>query len=77
MKKYKVSLAVKIQQNYNVEVEAESELDAQNKAIEDFNGDFTGEIQDDYIGDAELDLETNRLNTDGTFSGTWISEVIE
>jgi hypothetical protein len=77
MKKYNVSLAVKIQQNYNIEVEAESELDAQNKAIEDFNSDFTGEISDDYIGDAVLDLKTKRINTDGTFSGTWVSEVIE
>ena len=51
MKKFKISLGVLLQQNYEVEIEAATEEEAIKLGIEDFrvrifNGDETGEIVD-------------------------------
>jgi hypothetical protein len=59
MKKYRVSLAVKIPGNFEVEICANSQKTGFKKALEKFeNGEFDGDnITDLCWNDAELDIK--------------------
>lgn len=62
MKKYKVSLAVKIPSNFEVEVLASSEKNAFNKAQEMFEGYDENYITEPFWEDAELDIGDGNIN---------------
>ena len=72
-KKYRVSLAILTPANYELEVEAESEARAYQKAVDDFNGDMTGMIEDCDGGDIELAL--GKKGEDGLPIGVYIEEI--
>lgn len=77
-KKYFVSLAVKVPQNFEGEVEAENEIEAQDLAIEIFEGgnwEKNGfQFVDDVIGDEELDLRKLDKKTK-IYDGVYIEEL--
>lgn len=56
MKKYRVSLAVNVPYNYEVEVEAATPADATRAAIEEFGDARDGSLVDIDDGDITLDL---------------------
>ena len=60
MKKFKISLAVLVPQNYEVEIEAENEEEAIKLAIEDFrncDGEEAGEIVEYSGAEAQEDFD--------------------
>lgn len=58
MKKFKISLGVLVQQNYEIEIEAENEEEAIKLGIEAFrDGDETGEIVDFDGAEAEENFD--------------------
>lgn len=76
MKKYRVSLAVKVPSNFEVEVCANTEKEALKKALEKYeNGEFNG---DDIIGlcwsDAELDINKKSIIS-GIGNGIYIEKI--
>lgn len=62
MKKYKVSLAVKIPSNFEVEVLASSKKDAFNKAEDMFDSYEENYIIEPIWEDAELDIGDRNIN---------------
>lgn len=62
MKKYRVSLAVKIPSNFEVEVLASSERDAFNKAQKMFNGYDEKYITEPFWEEVELDIDSKNIN---------------
>ena len=76
MKKYRVSLAVKVPSNLEVEVCANTEKEALEKALEKYeNGEFDG---DNVVGglcwdDAELSINKKIINDTG--SGIYIEKI--
>jgi hypothetical protein len=80
MKKYKVSLAVKVPQNYEVEVEAKDEKDAQKKAIDMFQSEDCfnfGEVVECECGDICLDIGKAYADSEGIKDGVSIEEITE
>ena len=70
MKKFKISLGVLLQQNYQVEIEAEAEEEAIKLGIEAFkDGDERGEIVDFDGAEAQEDFDEN------TKSGIYAEEI--
>jgi hypothetical protein len=57
MKKYKVSLAVLVPQNYEITIKAKSRKAAIEKAIEDLNGDLNGDFVDISCADFQEDFD--------------------
>lgn len=76
MKKYRVSLAVKVPSNFEIEVCANTEKEAFKKTLEKYeNGEFNG---DDITGlcwnDTELDInKKGKINDSG--NGICIEEI--
>ena len=76
MKKYKVSLAVKIPSNFEVKVCADTEKEALKKALEKYeNREFNGDdITDLCWNDAELNInKKSRISCIG--NGIFIEEI--
>ncbi len=76
MKKYKVSLALKIPSNFEVEVSANTKKEALNKALEKY---YNEEFDEDEITDIDwsnLELDINEKgNIDDIGNGIFIEEV--
>ena len=70
MKKFKISLAVLVPQNYEVEIEAETEEEAIKLAIEDFNFEETGEF-------VEFDGAESKGDFDEETKGGIYAEAVE
>lgn len=62
MKKYKVSLAVKIPSNFEVEVSALNEKDAFDKAQKMFEGYDENYITEPFWENVELDIGDGNIN---------------
>lgn len=65
MKKYKVSLAVKIPANFEVEVSASSEQDAFDKAQDMFDGYDEKHISEPFWQETELDIDNENIHQIG------------
>jgi len=76
MKKYKVSLAVKVPSNFEVEICANTEKEALKKALEKYeNGEFDGDnITDLCWNDAELDINKKSIINDSG-NGIYIEKI--
>lgn len=76
MKKYRVSLAMKIPSNFEVEIDAANEKAAIKKALEKYHdGDFDEDnITDADWSDAELDIN-EESSVDDIDSGIFIEEI--
>jgi len=76
MKKYKVSLALKIPSNFEVEVSANTKKEALNKALEKY---YNEEFDEDKITDIDwsnLELDINEKgNINDVGNGIFIEEV--
>lgn len=73
MKKYKVSLAVKIPANFEVEVSASSEQDAFNKAQDMFEGYDEKNISEPLWQETELDIDNENIHQVG--NGIYIEKI--
>jgi len=78
MKKYKVSLALKIPSNFEIEIDANSEKEALEKSIEEFSYRDSDEanIMDADWENIELDIKT-KGNICDIGNGIFIEEVKE
>ncbi|MBA4319185.1 MAG: hypothetical protein C0412_12360 [Flavobacterium sp.] len=74
MKKYFVSLCVKIPANFEVEVSAKNETEAFGKAEEMFDGYDEKCISEPLWGDIELDIGDGSINKLG--NGIYIEEIV-
>lgn len=76
MKKYKVSLALKVPTNFEVEVRAKTKKEALEKALEKYyNGEFNEDkITDIDWGDVELDIN-KKGSVDDSGNGIFIEEL--
>lgn len=76
MKKYRVSLAVKIPSNFEVEVCTNTKKEAFKKALEKFeNGEFDGDnITDSCWNDAELDINKKSIIS-GLGNGIYVEKL--
>ncbi len=75
MKKYKISLALKVYSNFEIEVGAETKEDALKKALEKYH---SGEYDENNIAepdwsDSELEIKAGDMNHIG--SGISIEEI--
>lgn len=74
MKKYRVSLATKVLCNFEVEVDAKSEKQALNLALEKWDGERSVEsITDPDWSTVELDIDKKRRSK--LSSGIYIEEI--
>lgn len=76
MKKYLVSLALKIPTNFEIEVEAKTEKEAFKKALNEYHdrGSCDDHIQDPDWMNIDLDIDTNvKINAVG--NGIYIEEI--
>ncbi|OGZ35607.1 MAG: hypothetical protein A3A94_02195 [Candidatus Portnoybacteria bacterium RIFCSPLOWO2_01_FULL_43_11] len=76
MKKYKVSLALKIPANFEIEINTSTKKKALEKALEKYhNGKFNEkDITDPDWGNIELDINENS-NIDDIGNGIFIEEI--
>ena len=76
MKKYKVSLALKIPSNFEVEVSADTKKEALNKALEKYYNEEFGEDEITEIDWSNIELDINEKgNADDIGNGIFIEEV--
>ena len=76
MRKYKVSLALKIPSNFEIEVDAETKKEALEKALEKY---YSGEFNEEGITDIDwhnVELDINEKgNIDDLGNGIFIEEM--
>lgn len=76
MKKYKVSLALKVPSNFEVEINAKTKKEALEKALEKY---YNGKFSEDKITDIdwsnmELDID-EKSNIDAVGNGIFVEEI--
>lgn len=78
-KKYKVSIAVKVPANFNIEVEAANEREAYKRALEHWDNGEEATIEDENYEETELDTRQlsaakDEFDTDN-ITGLYIEEI--